>query len=505
MGSLAIRGGVWNTLGRVVPQLYTVATSIVVARVLGASGVGRLSYIAFIEATLIVACTLGLPVSLMRHVGETVGRRQSGELRSLMRWAWRVETGGALIGFLTMAAIGLSGAKPESAWVFAGVACAGAILHNVPSALLIGTQRWWQATVVGLATGSVAVAAKVIALEVGQGIAALFLIDAIVAVLTLAGTSYYARRALAGLSVVEARDGELQKRATRFAAVQSIGVIVTFIVWRRTEVIFLNHYSSNRQIALYSIPFSVVSALLLLPAAISATMTPAIATLFGAGAIERIRAGYSRSMRLIVTLTLPLTAISMAVGPALVALVYGHQFNGARPVLLILLGAFPIVPLLYASSALLVGLGRQRVPIVVGAVAAVANILLDLALIPAYSAIGAAVANSLAQILGSLPIVVYAGRLVERTDWAVGALARTAVASAAGAGASLLALWLLGPIAGVVVAVGAFVIVFAGLAAVLRILRPDDALWLEANVGRRLGGFLGVIFRFASLRVQTEP
>jgi hypothetical protein len=55
--------------------------------------------------------------------------------------------GGILVGAAAL------GASPISAWLFAAVATFAAILHTVPSAVLIGTQRWRQATMIGLITG----------------------------------------------------------------------------------------------------------------------------------------------------------------------------------------------------------------------------------------------------------------------------------------------------------------------------------------------------------------
>src|SRR5262249_57073331 len=103
--------------------------------------------------------------------------------------------------------------------------------------------------------------------------------------------------------------------ALRFAAVSSITVFATFVVWRRTELFFLEKYTTNTQVALYSIPFSAVSALLLIPTGLTIAFSPAFATLFGAAQMDRLRSGYARAARLTTVFTFPATAVAFALGP----------------------------------------------------------------------------------------------------------------------------------------------------------------------------------------------
>jgi Na+-driven multidrug efflux pump len=60
----------------------------------------------------------------------------------------------------------------------------------------------------------------------------------------------------------------------------------------------------------------------------------------------------------------------------------------------------------------LTGFGRLRVPLVVGTTAAAVNLGPDQLLIPAHTAIGAALANTAAQLAAGLPILVYTNRIV---------------------------------------------------------------------------------------------
>ncbi|MCA1842685.1 MAG: hypothetical protein LC792_05745, partial [Actinobacteria bacterium] len=122
----------------------------------------------------------------------------------------------------------------------------------------------------------------------------------------------------------------------------------------------------------------------------------------------------------------------------------------------------------------------------------------DFLLIPAHGAIGAAIANALAQATASLAILAFGIGLVGRLRWEAAALLRTAVASAAAGAVSWAVVSGLGDTAGVPLGLLAGALVFAALAALLRILPAEDGLWLQELAGGRLGGRLRPAFRLCT-------
>ena len=65
-GARVVRGGLWKMLANALPQLYALVLSVVAARYLGPSGMGRQSFIAFIEATTITLLSGSFSLALMR-------------------------------------------------------------------------------------------------------------------------------------------------------------------------------------------------------------------------------------------------------------------------------------------------------------------------------------------------------------------------------------------------------------------------------------------------------
>ena len=496
------RGGFWNMASNVIPQLYVIVVSIAAARFLGASGFGRQSYIAFIEIAVITLLTAGVPGAVVRFVGRAVGRKSPDEVLSLVRWAWRLESIGALVGACALVIAAAAGATPRAAWLFAAVVVAAQVLTRVPNSFLNGIQRWREPSVIALAVGFLATVSTLVVLIAGGGISGMFAVESAAAVTMLICLAAMARR-LRPAGVATRLTNDERSAVTRFALLTSAGVILTLIVYRRSEFLFLNHYSSDAQIALYSVAFSAVAALLLFPQALVGVALPAVATLWGENAFNRIRAGYGRGLRLLPLISFPLTAAAMALGPETLRLVYGPEFSSVGAVLLIVLASLPLYSIISLSSVVLAGIGRLAFPLIVGVIAAAVNIGLDFALIPAYDAVGAAIANSVAQLVVGLPVLAYAHRLVGPTDVRLGPVVRVAVAAVAGGLLAWVTLRGVGGAAGVCAGLVVGTLAFMLLGGVLRVLSAEDAGWLEQVGGVRLAPAMRGLARWWAPRQST--
>jgi len=483
-----LAGSLWSTAGYLVPVAYTLVGSIVAARLLGPEGMGKQSFIAWTALSLALLLGDGLSMGVVRFVGERIGAGRPDEARGLFGWALRWEVLAGIVGFAACALLGAVRGELQAAWLLAGVACTAITIHNVPAAVLLGSQRFRQSTVPGLLTGGAGVAATVIVLQAGGGITGMFAVEAVATTVNLVWTLVLARRVTHELSATAQLPATLRRAAARFSLVTTGTVVFGLVVWQRSEFFFLDRYNAASEIAAYSVAFAAVAAAQRVPDGLTNVVMPAIATLFGARENERLRAGFWRAFRLVTVVSLPLAAGMIAVGPRTLSFVYGAAYERAGIVLVVLMLAFPLVPIRHLGASLLLGVGLQGRTVAADAVASAANVVAAVLLVPRHGAVGAAWANAIAQVVSFVAILVLAAPHVRPADVRAGHLARAGIASAAAG----LGGWLgvqavgggLGVLAGVALGAAAYVLV----AVPLRALDADDAAWLAANAGDRLGG-----------------
>lgn len=494
--SKVARGSLWELSAFALPQLYVVVTSALIARVLGAESFGRLTFIASFQAAVIVVCEWGVPYATIRFVAELFGADRRAAVAGVVRWSYRITGAGAVVGCLVLLGVALSGSTPHVAWYLAAAGTVFAVMHSAPSAVLTGAQRFREARIVGMLTGLAAMFAKIGVVTTGGGISALFAVDLCVAAVNFIGTLRLARRITGPLPPPEFPE-ELATRVKGFARLATVSVIVALIVYQRTEIFALAHFKGDVDVARYSVPYALVSALLLFPSAVSQALSPAFASLWGAGEADRIRSGFGRALRLVLVLATGFTAATIALGQDLITLVYGSAFSGVHTVVVLLAFSIPFVPLATLSGSLLRGIGLLQALTIVGVVASIADIGLAVALVPPFGTVGAAVANTVAQILGSVPLVVYSLRRIGGTELAWAALARATLLFALACAAASTFTSVLGTITGFVVGGVAFIAVLVVAARPLRVLAREDAVWVAEVTGTRLRGFPAAAARYA--------
>jgi O-antigen/teichoic acid export membrane protein len=494
-GASVARGSAWFFAVNAIPQLYLVVISIVAAHVLGPDLFGRQSFIAFVEISLAMLLTEGFVLALARFVAAALGERKPGAVAGLSRLGWQVAIPSSVLGGGVLVAIALAGAEPAAAWILAGAAAAATILMRAPQAVLTGFQLWRPLAILGLVTGTASTVAILVVLEQGGGITGIFAVEAVAAVAALIWITILARRVVGPVTRQSAEEKPPLRDVLRFTGVVTVATLLTLIVWRRSEFLFLDAYSSDAEIGFYSVAFAAVTALTYAPSAIASTLMPAVATLYGAGAIDRIRTGFSRAARLVLAMTVPLAAGAAALGPELIRLVYGDQFVEAGTLLLILIAPLPLFALMGLSVAVVEAMGHLRVPLLAALAAAAVNIALSFVLVPAYDAVGAAIASAIAQVTAALPPIVFAHRFVRGVRWPADFLIRLALATSVGGGAALGCVIAIGGVLGVVTGAIAGVTGFAAIAAATRLLPPDDAVWLDSTIGGLAGGRVGRLVR----------
>ena len=484
-------GTAWTSISALVPPLQTLVVSVVAARFLGSEGFGQQSLIAFVSISCSLVLAARMPAALSRFGAQLVGAREPAMLHQLYRRTIRVQVAVGSILVLCFIGLALAGAAPPAAWVLAGFSTFAAVVQAAPSGLLTATQRWRDTVLPGTITTSVGSLVMIAVLAAGGGVAGYFAVDVVMVVSNLIWTRRLAARVSAGLPSPRRVKPAVEREIRAFIRGSTFFVFIEFVVLNRSEILFLNHYSTAAEVGFFSIAFAASEAVARFPAILTSVALPAVANLHGAGEHERIHRGFWRSLRFLLAIFPTLIVVAAALGADLIGIVYGADFTPAEPVVVILLVPYLILPMAGLSDALLWTHGRIRFLVTWGAIAAVVDIAAALILVPRFDAIGAAIASDIGALTAGLPALWLSVQLMRPIELHGRSLLPNLIITLGCAAAAILPVVLLGGVPGFVVGVVAVAIIGLGLSRWLGLFDAADAQWLAGAVGGRFGGRLG--------------
>jgi O-antigen/teichoic acid export membrane protein/glycosyltransferase involved in cell wall biosynthesis/O-antigen ligase len=208
--------------------------------------------------------------------------------------------------------------------------------------------------------------------------------------------------------------------------------LVLNILYYRIDVPLLALMTDSTQVAIYASAYRILDVVTLLPVAAAGVALPIMAALRAEN--RRHLTEFTRQyLELAVAVGLFIAvALTIFRGPILTFL-YGGAYDDAAPTLLILAWVAAATLVTNVFTPLAVALDRQRLLLAVTALGLVVNLAMNLALIPRYGAIAAAVATLATEIAVTVPLMFVAVRRLH-----LRLVTRPLVASAAATSVALL-------------------------------------------------------------------
>lgn len=416
------KGVAWNALASVSPQLLTLLLSIAVGRILGPAEQGIQSFMIFVASTASVVCALGLPLALQRSLSDALGGNKLRQSRYLVSWTLRLSILPALLAVAVTLVVGrLYEPGRWVDWLAVTVYAAAATVHSVGSQALLGMRQYRAASVIGLLGQLIGVPLTIILLFNGAGITAVVMVISVTAVFSAVITIWLLYRALGragalktpALPVADRR--KLRRNLLIFAFGGGVSVLLDTVVMQRSELAFLTlfHGDQPEHLAFYNVAFNAGQVAVRLPLALIPVILPTVSTLAAAGLIAKVHRGYASGQRVMLVISSIAAGFLLACGTSIVVLFWGQIYQPAGHVLLIS-AVLPVLigPMSAMVSATLLGLGRLRVVVRAQLIGAIATLLFDVVLINPFEIYGAAVANSLGQLV-VVTVLLHSAKKVE--------------------------------------------------------------------------------------------
>lgn len=214
---------------------------------------------------------------------------------------------------------------------------------------------------------------------------------------------------------------------------QSVPFILTAAVVMmlyKVDSVILALVHSDAEVGWYNAAYRLIEGLYLFPKILSSVLFPRLSEAYRDQL--RVTRLYTRGLRYVLVLALPLTLVGIPTAEAIIDLIYGAEYQNAVIALQILLLSLIFLFIYEISFALLGAISRQRIFFYFSAIALALNIGLNIILIPPLSYVGAGIATVLAQLVFAVLIGVYIHLIGYRLPYLRLALRPLLAASAVG-------------------------------------------------------------------------
>jgi O-antigen/teichoic acid export membrane protein len=503
------RNASYSLMSGFVAFVAGVVSSVVLARLLGPSGLGTYALVLSTGGVLGMLVTLGVPHAATKYVAEYEARGERDTAARILGVLGRLQAVMALsVGLLAVAAapwleraFDAPGFAP--AFRVAALGLLPAVLAALAMAGLQGFQDYRRVAVISLVSTVFLLSATLGFLAAGAGVVGAVGALALTAGLTALLGRFWLREHIGRLPSTSSLPIEARAKLRRYVPTVSAVLLLDAVVWQRSEVFFLGVFRSPREVAWYALAFGVAATLMqLLPRALSVVLAPVASGLYGAADRPGMQTLFRTGSRYLVILAAPLVVGGAVVAGPLLTAVYGEDYGPAAVAFpLVLLGAgFGAVG--SVTAGIQNGIERQDLVLKVALAATALNLGLDVALIPPWGVLGAAVANAAAQTAAVVAGIALTAPVIGARFPVVDCL-RILAAAGAAAGAGFAVVTVIGGATGLLAAILAGGMLYPPALVLAGALRGEDLDRLRAAEellpGRLRPGYAGLL-RLAARR-----
>jgi O-antigen/teichoic acid export membrane protein len=380
----------WTFATRLLMIFNSVVAGIIVARWLGAKGVGELAVINVAVATVVQLGSFGLPSSNTYFIAQDQERFRSAAINSLIF--------ALLVGSLLALALGATGAfrpdwfgfvSPELIRI-AAISIPFQLITLIGLNILLAVGKVKEFNLLDLAGQSfVLINAVLVLILLNRGLGTLVTLNTAAAVLVSVVVATFLVLSARTLAQSQWRaDMSLLRRMITYGIKFHVSILAGAIMLR-ADLLVVNHFRGPEEAGVYSVASQFALLLMLLPGVIATLLFPRVT------AEQDARGETTCLVTRYTTLIMFLCCLAAVPFSLLLPVLYGKAFSDATKLLLILL---PGVYLIGLESVLVQhfnALGLPRAIPVYWVITLALNLVLVFTLVPRFGAQGAAIASTI--------------------------------------------------------------------------------------------------------------
>ena len=187
---------------------------------------------------------------------------------------------------------------------------------------------------------------------------------------------------------------------------QGYAAQLCMVLLYRVDILFVNYYAGAANAGYYTVASRLTETLWLIPDAVSLVLFPKLMLSLGDSGKT-----VARVLRHVMMMTLVTVVVMALLAWPLITIVFGREYLNALSALLILLPGVLFATVYKVVSRWFFSEGRPMIASYIALVALIANIALNIVLIPVYGINGAALASTICYaIVGFLSLAIYSRR-----------------------------------------------------------------------------------------------
>lgn len=469
------RNSIWYGLELFFNLFAAFLSSVLVARTIGPQRLGYFQYLVWLTTMTTTVGTLGLPMSARKYMADCLARNEAPVAKAI--YAISLKAQGLIAAGITVIALALVflAGDPRQHLIASLLVLnmAPRMIGFIPSQANNAAELMKRSTGPALIGGTLTIALTLFSLWVGWDLVGVACGIVTGATVETALKLYDVRRRLAPFPVAQV-PAELKRRIVSYSGQGLVLMLLNVVVWDRSDLVILKSLNADiRQVTFFSLAFNLTERVLMLPSAFMTSLGVTMMAQYGRGEKGLYRLVVSGS-KYALLITLPLLVGMACLSRPMVLLLYGHRYAPLAPVLA--LSALLAIPksLIAPPTALLQATENQSSLIWIGCGCGALDILLDVLLTPRYGALGAAMANGLAQTAAAILIWLRV-RWLYRLDLRLGEFARVLFSGVLMASGTLLVAYWMRSYAGIVLATCVGALIWLGALRVTGAVAPMDA------------------------------
>jgi O-antigen/teichoic acid export membrane protein len=185
--------------------------------------------------------------------------------------------------------------------------------------------------------------------------------------------------------------------------------VLSIFLWSRIEIFFLKKWSTDRDVALFSVSLLILSGLTQISAMFCSALLPHFSGLIGSRKVEELKKQYILLIKLLLIIFVPLSVCSSSVAPTIMEIIFGKKYSEAALVsgVLLMSGCMAFAPVL---SAAMYAWQKTNAVFLVSGILGIISITANYLFVPNFGATGASVIRVIIQAAGVLCGCLYVNK-----------------------------------------------------------------------------------------------